>query len=273
MHELISKSIFNKNKDIYEKLEEGAISFLTKYFGTGERMIIQDDIFSVIMNYCPEIKLLMYPTKDTEMCGFVCNYKGQIFMYINTYLPLEKQIFTAAHELYHLKYNKEQLDKYYSHLVKGTDLGNNIEEKANLFAALLLVPTNSLKKQIELLKIHKSRLDILDIIKLMDVFAVPYKTVVLRLFEIEFIDAKKADELLKIPDRDENEGILYEINKYEIAVRWQKRTNDIRYDNLKALIIDNNSEELISDIKAKDDIKYVTKDISEIYRELGEKID
>ncbi|NMM64356.1 hypothetical protein HBE96_17180 [Clostridium sp. P21] len=69
----------------------------------------------------------------------------------------------------------------------------------------------------------------------MDVFVVPYKTVVLRLVEIEFIDAKKADELLKIPDRDENEGILYEINKHEIAIRWQKRTNNIRYDSLKAL--------------------------------------
>ncbi|QXE18702.1 ImmA/IrrE family metallo-endopeptidase [Clostridium sp. 001] len=273
MHELISKSIFNRSKNTYEELEDGSISFLTRYFGTGDRMIMQDDIFSVIMNYCPELKLLMYPIRDNEICGFVCNYKGQIFMYINTYLPLEKQIFTAAHELYHLKYNKEQLDKCYSHLVKSIDLGKDIEEKANLFAALLLVPTNSLKKQVELLKIDKKKLSILDIIKLMDVFAVPYKTIVLRLFEIEFIDMKKADELLEIPDRDENEGILYEINKYEIAVRWQKRTNDIRYDNLKALIIDNNSEELVPIMKAEDDIKYITRDIDDIYRELGEKID
>lgn len=271
MHELISKSIFNRSKDTYEKLEEGSISFLTKYFGTGERMIIQDDIFSIIMNYCPDLKLLMYPIKDNEICGFVCNYKGQIFMYINTYLPLEKQIFTAANELYHLKYNREQLDKCYSHLVKSTDLGTDMEEKANLFAALLLVPTNSLKKQIELLKIDKNKIHTLDLIKLMDVFAVPYKTIVLRLFEIEFINVRKADELLQIPDRDENKGILYEINKYETAVRWQKRTNDIRYDNLKALIIDNNSEELVPIMKAKDDIEYITRNIDEVYRELGEK--
>lgn len=271
MHRLIQNSIFNKSKESYEKLEEGASLFLTKYAGEG--VIIQDDIFNIITNYCPETKLLMFPIKDNEIGGFVCNYKGEIFMYINTYLPLEKQIFTAAHELYHLKYNRSQLDKYYSHLIKSSELEEDIEEKANLFAALLLVPTNSLEKQIRILKIKEDQISLFHMIKLMDIFAVPYKTIVLRLLEIDFINDKKADEFLNIPDRDETTGVLYEINKYDIGLRWQKRTKNVKYDNLKALIMDNDEEELIPHMRAERDMTYIKKDIDTIYREIGENFD
>ncbi len=38
-------------------------------------------------------RVIYYPIADDEICGFV---------YINSYLPLEKQVFAAAHELYHI---------------------------------------------------------------------------------------------------------------------------------------------------------------------------
>lgn len=272
LHKLIKECIYYNDKELFDTIEDRAISFASRYIGNG--LIIQDDIFNVIKNYAQGAHLLLFPIQDDEMCGFICNYKGKLFIFINTNLPLEKQIFTAAHELYHLLFHREQLENAYSHLIKSEDLGSKFEEReANLFAALLLVPRTLLKEQIEILKIGPVNLNLLDIIRLMDVFAVPYKTMVLRLYETGFLKESDADKWLRIPDRNENAGVLYEMRKHEIGLRWQERTRKINYSNLKALIIDNDNEELIPERKAAKDLDYIQKSMEEIFKELGKKIE
>ncbi|WP_432654129.1 hypothetical protein [Thermincola potens] len=39
-------------------------------------------------------------------------------------------MFTAAHELYHLLFNRDKLENGYSHLIKQDDLGGKQEERA-----------------------------------------------------------------------------------------------------------------------------------------------
>ncbi|TYP57459.1 ImmA/IrrE family metallo-endopeptidase [Thermosediminibacter litoriperuensis] len=272
MHDLIKECVFRNDKEQFNNIEDKAIGFADRYIGSG--VIIQDDIFNIIKNYEQDVNLLLFPIPDDEICGFICNYKGKLFIYVNTNLPLEKQIFTAAHELYHLLFNRDQLENGYSHMIKQDDLDGKQEERtANLFAALLLVPRTLLKEQIEILKIDPAKLNLLDIIRLMDVFAVPYKTMILRLYETGFLRDKDADKWLQVPDRDENEGVLYEIRKHEIGLRWQERTRIIKYGNLKALIMDNNDEELIPKAKAEKDLSYIQKSMEEVFEEIGEKIE
>lgn len=105
-------------------------------------MILQDDIFRVIEDI-EGLDLLLFPTADDEFCGFLFEYKDQTFIYVNSFLPYEKKIFTAAHELYHFLSNCQQEFLRSSDIEENHNL--NIEDnKANLFAALLLVPDESL---------------------------------------------------------------------------------------------------------------------------------
>jgi hypothetical protein len=116
-------------------------------------------------------------------------------------------------------------------------------------------------------------LNLLDIIRLMDVFAVPYKTMILRLYETGILKEKEADKWLQVPDRDKKEGVLFEIRKHEIGLRWQERTRTVKYGNLKALIMDNDAQELISEAKAAKDLAYIQKSMEEIFEGLGEKVE
>ncbi len=272
MHELIKECVFKNDKEQFNNIEDKVIGFANRYVGSG--VIIQDDIFNIIENYDRQVTLLLFPIPDDEICGFICNYKGKMFIYVNTNLPLEKQIFTAAHELYHLLFNRDQLESGYSHLVKQDDLNGRQEERAaNLFAALLLVPRTLLKEQIEILQIDPANLNLLDIIRLMDVFAVPYKTMILRLYETGILKEKEANKWLQVPDRDEREGVLFEIKKHEIGLRWQERTRTVKYGNLKALIMDNDAQELVPEAKAAKDLAYIQKSMEEIFKGLGEKVE
>lgn len=146
----------------------------------------------------------MIELEDNELCAFVCKKKGRVFVYINTFIPREKQVFAAAHELYHIWYDQDKLNQ--TEILNDQVLENDTDDvnelKANLFAALLLVPTEVLYNELISRGIQKDSLKIEDIVRLMVLFYVPLKTIVRPLFEIQFIDDKKMRELLTVPDRD-----------------------------------------------------------------------
>ena len=91
------------------------------------------------------------------------------------------------------------------------------DSEANAFAALFLVPREFLLQQADIYGIRRGRIVLKDVLKLMDNFAVPYKAMVLRLYEEDFIDRKKADELLNV----DNSVIEEEIRLTGISTRWQ----------------------------------------------------
>ena len=66
---------------------------------------LRDDVFEVLNRYCT---VIYYPSEDSSNRGFhvkeylIHNGKEQNFVFINTSQTLEKQVFTAAHELGHI---------------------------------------------------------------------------------------------------------------------------------------------------------------------------
>lgn len=258
---LLKNTIKKTRPSLYEDIKKEVWYFQKTYSGASDN-VLQDDIFRIIEEL-KGVDLLLFPIEDDEICGFICNYKDEMFIYINSYLPLEKQIFAAAHELYHF------INDGHRELLKSKTIDENDEEilddleesKANLFAALLLVPKESLKKELELLKVKTAKdLNQLKVIKLMDAFAVPYKTIILRLYEIEILDEEETVKWLSIPDRNEEKGILYQIKKHKIAERWQKRTRQVKYSNLQALIYDNDELELLPEERIKKDLDFIGQD-------------
>ncbi|MCK8816283.1 ImmA/IrrE family metallo-endopeptidase [Natroniella sulfidigena] len=253
--ELLNQTIKKVQPQLYQEVKKEAVYLLDQFAGASNK-VLKDNIFRIIEEK-EEVDLLRFPINDDDLCGFICEHRGQFFIYINTYLPYEKQIFTAAHELYHL-HNKDKEELLHRRVVEENKELNLEESKANLFAALILVPELSLLEELKLLKVRTEKdLDLLKIIKLMDTFAVPYKTIILRLYEVELLELKEVKKWLSIPDRNPQEGVLYQINKHQIGQRWQKRMKEVKYSNLKSLIIDNDLAELLPKQKIEKDLSLI----------------
>ena len=152
------------------------------------------------------------------------------FVFINTAIPYEKQIFAAAHELAHIwstdSRKTRQSEILYANAMNGYagDPGTTIpseidhsEQIANRFAAEFLVETDELKEEIKknnIPELSSNREDwrkgentellvqfIKGVLILMDIFTVPYKTIVRRLFEINYLDKGLCEALLTVQAR------------------------------------------------------------------------
>lgn len=195
--------------------------------------IVQDDIFNVIKNYARQndipLEILRYPIKDEDLCACTFLREGRIFVYINTELPLGKQIFAAAHELYHIYCYIEGNDPDFSQrgsILKAATIDDaDVEAEdiaANAFAGLFLVSSEALRSQMMIYGIDSKNMKNRDIYTLMDIFAIPYKAMILRLYEEEIFGEKEAAAFLNISANQ----IEKEIALSGIGRRWQKTTAD-----------------------------------------------
>lgn len=197
--------------------------------------VMKHEIFDILSDHSI---LLQYPIEDDELCAFVCKKEGRIFSYVNTYLPLEKQIFAAAHELYHIWFEEHFLDN--GELLKTEVIHSQLDSeavsfnelKANRFAAMLLVPKEILIQELDYMKVDREKVNLKHIITLMDKFGVPYKTMVRRLFEIGYLNESDCMKLLQIPDRNEKTGVIALQKRFQIGGEMQKRTYTIRLGSL-----------------------------------------
>jgi len=252
---LLKEAIKKTDPKLYEEVKKEVAYVRNELAGACDEAV-RDSIFDMLDE---QVKLIMFPVEDDDFCGFICKHKGEQFIYINTYLPLEKQIFAIGHEFYHLIKDRNREFELLKSSILNQEGDIEIEDKqANLFSALLLVPEESLLKQLNLLRVNnKKNLTMKKILKLMNTFAVPYKTIILRLYEIGMLSEEQTSKWLEIEDRNPKQGVLYEIYKYQIGEKWQTRTRTVKLSNLKALIIDNDKEELLPEARIDSDLSYI----------------
>lgn len=260
MGNVLDNSLFVQRFEKFQELSGAVELFNIKYNGSN---IVQDDIFSILKNYARtkgiSLELLRFPVKDEDFCALTCVRKEKIFVYINSWLPLSKQIFAAAHELYHIWCFIEEKDA--SVLRKGSllnasdmdeDVKNNEDREANAFAGMLLVPSKILFEQMKIYGISREKQNLEDIIQLMAIFSVPYKAVLLRLYEEGYMSLERVNEFLKI----KKEVLQKEIGYVVEADRWQNRTPEIiQLGSLKQLMDQNKENELLTDSRAASDQK------------------
>jgi len=210
MDPLFNGILYSSNLNQFNQIKNIAAGFASLYIGHN---IIQDDIFNIIENYTRTkempLEWIRLPIDDQELCACTFIRGGRIFVMINTALPISKQIFAAAHELYHIRCYLEDDDPELadsgsildSHTI---DTGTMQEEEmeANAFAGVLLAPVNDLEQQIRIYGIKKAEICEDEVLTLMDIFAIPYKAMVLRLMEEHIITAERARELISIPSDD-----------------------------------------------------------------------
>ena len=176
---------------------------------------------------------------------------------INSSLPLSKQIFAAAHELYHIYCYFEENDPIL--LQSGSILeSDTIDEEAkeiedmaaNAFAAILLAPKDRLNEQTDVYNLSYKNISVQTVLKIMDIFAIPYKAAVLRLLEEDKIDIKVARALLQIDVTE----IAKQIELTGKAARWQEIPNNfIRFGSLSELMYEVEQFEAARDERLESD--------------------
>lgn len=197
---------------------------------------IRDDIFKILRKKGVIIFFPMEAEKDLD--GFhvdrVINGKIVPFVYINSYKYFDKCIFCAAHELGHIyEIEKRVLEAYPE--VDMTD--EFCDEIMNRFAAELLMPKNRcheiLNKNIKKIKTEKlSEIDIMNIVvSFMDYFFTPYKAVILRLYEIGFLN-----ELGKEHFYNYSDSIIESYISKGNYIRPRQKNNICQMDDLEEII-------------------------------------
>lgn len=262
MRDVLDNSLYVQDPKKFYEVFQIATQFNSLYNGHN---IIQDDIFSILTNYAKKnqisLELLRFPTKDDDFCALTCVQKGKIFVYVNSWLPLSNQIFAAAHELYHVWCFIEKMDEsvlrkgsFLSAAIIDEGIANLEDQKANAFAGLLLAPSNALHEQMEIYGVSKEKQSLEDIVQLMGIFSMPYKAVLLRLFEEQYIDERTVREFLNIEKNRIKKFVGYESNTY----RWQRRTPEIiQLGNLIQVMEQNIEFDLLTDTRVASDQKTI----------------
>lgn len=210
MKGVLENSLFETQPHKFEHLNELTQQFATIYC---RNFIVKDNIFAVIENYARKkeipLEILRFPIHDEKLWAMTFLKKGMIFVCFNSELALCKQFFAAAHELYHIYCYAEDADQSYikngSMLDSDTanETGKTQEDvEANAFAGLLLMTDQLLTNQIKLFGIDTDDVDTDSVLSLMDMFAIPYKATVLRLYEGKCITKHQAEKLLSVSAED-----------------------------------------------------------------------
>lgn len=262
MSTVLDASLFENNPKKYQQISDLTRKFIGVYCVDS---IIGENVFQLLQNYARRnefpLEILRYPFHDDELWAFTFLKKGTIFVCINSELPQNKQVFAAAHELYHIHCYVEDVDQ--SVIRAGSLLDSKTVDEvatsredmeANAFAGLLLMPDRLLNEQITLYSIPKSNVTSDDILSLMDFFGIPYKAVVLRLYESSNISKAKASELLAVPAKPIQQRIFLTGK----AKRWLLDGSGIEsFGSLEDNLDFNCQNELLTESRRENDLAYL----------------
>lgn len=134
--------------------------------------------------------LFRLPFENNELSGFVGYKNNRFAVYTNTNRTLGYEVFTAAHEIYHLIENIALIKE--NVVIEENETANNemSEVAADIFAAELLMPEDDIIKEYKHL-IKKSGTNVADetiIITLQQQYYVEYYAITKRLKKTEKID-------------------------------------------------------------------------------------
>ncbi len=187
--------------------------------------VIGGQIFNILER---DNKVLYFPIEDEEVWGFSEKIKGKSFVWINSAIPYDKQVFAAAHELYHLWFDNEGEIILKSNAEETGDsvkISKN-ELRANRFAAEFLINEELLLQEIRTYYVDKNKIGVKDIFILSNLFVVPYKTMVKRLYEIKLFGQQRYNELMELSNGE------VEIWKKRLGLSVPNRDNKIGLSNL-----------------------------------------
>lgn len=143
-----------------------------------------EDIFKLLEG--EGIYVFKKPFNSTQISAIYRRQKDSCLIIVNSARTLGHQIFSAAHELYHYRYNKELSAKMCKVDVPNTK--DQEEIMADLFASHFLMPDDGVIKLAESRKNKNGKLDVTDILFIQQYFNVSYKAMIKKLFDLGYIE-------------------------------------------------------------------------------------
>lgn len=193
--------------------------------------IIGTQVFYILQQYS---RTLFYPLGKENVWGFTrisgknrMGMEEKPFVSINTSIPVDCQVMAAAHELYHI-WNRNKEDIISEDCVENLTEDRN-EMKANRFASEFLVEEDLLRKELGIHGVKPEKVTEKETLMLSELFSVPYKTMVKRLREIDYISRSASRRLLSISDEE-----LVVLRK-RYGFKEQKADERVYMDNLPDL--------------------------------------
>lgn len=245
--------LYSKNKEGFEEIEKKANGILLKSLTT---RLIASNLKLLIKDYADKadvhLKILYLPFHDTQVWGMFYKKSEIYFIIINSEVSISKQNVALAHEFYHFLDSLETESHSPIDIFKEIETSHPIDiedNKANAFSSCLLMPADVVRTIC-----NKNSTDIYEQIAyikvLMDVFVVPYKTAVIRLYELSIFNFETANSFL-LDENRETQSIIENIKSSFNSQRWEKNfDNYYDLDDLTELINENENYEFISEKKA-----------------------
>lgn len=260
MNKLVENCLYTKKPQEFQNVRIETDNFCKEFVGSN---IIRSAIFNIMSNYCDKkgynVKILYLPIKDNSVWAFTTVVEECIFVTINTCLPRLKQLFAGAHELYHIKSYIETKDN--NLLVNGSLLTENDstylvdtdeDMKANAFAGLILAPEIQLKEQVRIYLEDRESLDF--ILFCCERFGLPYKAMILRLYEANCLSKVTVDSLL---NREDEFYSMAKIKSNSPDLFVPSLENNI--DQLINMVLRNKNMSFITEEKADYDLAELNK--------------
>lgn len=229
----LDRILFSNDRKQYSRLKEEARSFRAQYGS----IPLRDDIFSIIKNFARKnhraLELFRFPIRDERLRAFSVVRENVVFCVINTALPLEKQIFAAAYELFFIRGFIEGkpslLPENGSIYLEGCE-----DPPAQTFAGLVLAPDPEIADRMDLYDMNRSQMRIRDIVQLADCFGMSYAAMTLRLYECGILEKSRAGSLME----RELEARQY-MKDSGVGRRWMTPTKEVCFDELLVMLREN----------------------------------
>lgn len=174
------------------------------------------DIFDIIEDKAFLIKR-PYTHNDgkPKFSGFCTYMLDNFVVFINTAYSLGHQRYTAAHELYHIYFDSEDLKK--NKLLKDDESNSDNEDLAQGFASELLMPEDRFKKAF-FSEVSDGPFTVNEAIRLNNKFKVSYKASLMRCLQLNLISLETFNELVEYGTVDKMEELhhLTRDNGYKI---------------------------------------------------------
>lgn len=172
-------------------IENEALSLRAR-FNLGDKLPV--DIDSLIL----ESGIIAVYTKMSEAFSGMClKYTDQTnFILINSVMPLGRQNYTVAHELYHLFVQDPTTLKVHSCDINSPE--SPIERRANSFASYFLMPTAGVLEMMEKLECNQKTINPAQIITMCDYFGVSYQAMLVRVNKILHLPNEQVEKLKAI---------------------------------------------------------------------------
>lgn len=259
------KDTIIKNREYEKSVKETLNNF-------HDRVKWDGDIPKLMKEIGRELNVLIIeiPMKDSDFGACFLETGYSRYLLLNSNQARNKMYFSFCHDIYHiLKGNPDYINEKREVHFNQDYLSEEKENKANLFAANLLMPEIEFKKMYSLYSKDNKSIEAV-VVKLMNYFNSPFVAVLLRLYELKILnDIKEVEDLLEY----DNDKIASICDNLWVNKEILEPTLKDEMPNILNMLEDEGTELVQKQLMPDYDFKNIIENIKFLYSQIRLKND